>query len=71
MDSIKAEARLGGILYLAMGIPAPSIVSIVPPAPVHISSMISLAPAGIGEPAIIAGMIVKGAKVQPLEAMPT
>ena len=71
MNSIKAEAPLEGILSLAMGIQALSTVSIVPPAPVHISSMISLAPAGIGEPAIIAGMIVKGAKVQPLEAMST
>ena len=71
MDSIKAEARLGGILYLAMGIPAPSIVSIVPPAPVHIISIMSLALAGIGELVIIAWMIVKGAKVQPLEAMST
>ncbi len=50
---------------------ADSVASIISPAPPHAISMVALTLGGIGELAIVAWMIVKGAKVQPLEARPT
>ena len=49
---------------------ADSVASIISPAPLHLVSMVALTLGGIGELAIVAWMIIKGAKVQPLEAQP-
>ena len=49
---------------------ADSVASIVSPAPMQVVSMFALTFGGIGELAIVAWMIVKGAKEPPLEARP-
>ena len=61
-----------GFLLIVAGIAyvTDSIASIMMPTPAHIISTVSLALGGIGELAIVAWMIVKGAKVEPLEARP-
>lgn len=43
-----------------------SIASIISPAPPHVISVVSLTVGAIGELSMMAWMIVKGAKVQPL-----
>jgi hypothetical protein len=63
---------LGVLLIIAcFAYLAESVASIISPAPIHVVSMLSLALGGVGELAIVVWMIVKGARVQPLEVRAT